>query len=62
MQGLTQEEIEDINELNDYIKSLMLKYKDKTITLEEAEFLQAHIELLIEIEKDEMQMQEAIIF
>ena len=62
MQGLTQEEIEDINELNDYIKSLMLKYKDKTITLDEAELLQAHIELLIEIEKDEMQMQEAIIF
>jgi len=38
------------------------KYKEKTITLEEAEFLQSHIELLIEIEKDEEQMRSAIQF
>jgi len=62
MQGLTQSEIDDIHELNEYIKLLLTKYKEKTITLEEAEFLQSHIELLIEIEKDEEQMRSVINF
>ena len=52
MEDFTKEELEKIEELNNYVKVLLEKYKTKTLNLDEAEFLQAHIEYLLELENE----------
>lgn len=50
IEDYTEEEIAKVRELNEYVKTLLDKYKAKTLSLEEAEFLRSHIEFLLELE------------